>query len=347
MDDRGFAGAQFLAVALFIAAAGVAMSLYLGSFLAYQKKSVDAEALRQTLERAARAALDLMAKDLDEEADSPHDLVWSELADVASRATSGDVGGAAPEVTLTVRDVSSGLNPNFVRKDLLEKTSLGRLMDPRCSPQSLQQFREDEGLSTQGAFYSQFFTPEARSLVTCYGWANLNITDEFVLRSLYASLTGYPAGAEVFHTKVQGLLMAKRLVQRSELASFLGADAAALFPVICVEPPLNINYVDPLLLTAILGDPDYGLKDPEAHAAAILDSRAAGALTASDIQRLLGVQPGHILLQYFGAHTWFWEVDAQAGGQRCSLIAARIPSLDAIPTSTKAVFRVVETRFER
>jgi hypothetical protein len=233
-----------------------------------------------------------------------------------------------------------------VRKAVFEKTALQDLLIPGKTADELQQYREDSGLSPFDGAYKTFFTEEAmKNSVTGYGWANINISDEFALRKLCAAATASEAFAEILHGKVQQLLIEKKLLGREELAFFLGTRVAELFPLMNVEPAMNVNFVDPLILRELIAYPDYHLSGATAKADSILSTRLGREIKPQDLSFLFGVEANHILLQYFGCRTWFWEISAEKDNRRCVLVVAALPELSAMAT-TKRKFVVMETRFE-
>lgn len=329
----GSVGFNYLAVLVLLAAAAAAAAVVVSSSLALRARSEARYAEQTELEEAARAAVALLERDETGDADGPNDPVFAFGSD--------DSGG----IKRSVRDASSAVNANFIRKAMLEKTTLSGLLAPDKTPAELQQFREDFGLSPSVEAYAAYFTEEARkSAVTGYGWANLNVSDEFALRKLCATATGSEAAAEAFHGQVQALLREKRLLKKTELAVFLGSNYDELYPFVNVEPAMNVNFVPASVLRAVVAYPDYGIPSPEARANAILSARESGDIAPAQLRGLLGVDETSPLLQYLGCRTWFWEFRAERGGLSCTVVAAAIPASDEGP-GAKRRFEIIETRF--
>ena len=333
-EELGSVGVQYLAVLFFLVAATGAVALLLSSVFSYQRRSEAEYQWRKDLEEAALKAIPLLEEDDTPDADGVGDTIWSFSED-------GSNG-----IRRKVRDVSSALNANFVRKGIFEKTALSQLLKPGQTESELQQHREDSGLSPFDGAYKAYFTEDAlKNVVTGYGWANINVSDEFALRKLCATATGSEAFAEIIHGKIQQLLRERRLLRRDELTTFFGTHSAELFPVMNVEPAMNVNFVAPLILRDIIGYPDYAIPGADGKAELILSTRLGREIKPADLPGLLGVDASHILLQYFGARTWFWEITAERGDKRCVLIIAALPEL-SITATTSRRFAVVETRFE-
>jgi hypothetical protein len=217
-----------------------------------------------------------------------------------------------------------------VRKNLLEKTELGTLMKPGADPDGLQQYREETGFhSDVGTAYEAYFRDEAmQRYLSPHGYANVNVTDEFALRMLYALRTGGETAAEAFHGRVQLLLREKRLVSREALEEFLGADEELLYPVMNVEPVWNVHYTEELLLRAVLGYPELQVPDPRAALSTLLSAREGPAVVADDLSSIIGAPPESRVYQYLGVVTWFWEVRVRMGSVALYAVVARVPAKD-------------------
>lgn len=331
--DSGSASPAVLAVLTLLAAALAGLSALLPAAASYERRSRSAGVERTRMEKAAAEILTSLAADPTPESDSPFDPVWS----LADRESDG--------IRIELRDLSSRLNPNFARKKLFTETALKGLLAPGVDPDRLQQFREEAGLSASISHYRDFFAPGAERLLTCYGWANINTTDEFVLRSLHRSLCGSEPRAEAFHVRVQGLLAAGRIVASGDLAGFLGPEAGLLEPVISAVPSWNVHFLDPFLLGEILAYPAYGLEDPEKKASLLLAERGFGELSETRIAAILGLPENHSLLAYLGARTWFWEIRVATDRAELVLIAARDPRADRPGEAKRTRFLIVERRW--
>lgn len=330
--DGGFATPTAFAALLLLAAALSGLAALAPAAASRVLRSRESQAERDRLERAAETLLEALAGDPTPKTDSPLDPAWS-------LAASG-VDGAS----LELRDVSSRVNPNYVRKKLLEGTDLESLLAPGVTARELQQFRESAGLSASLDHYGGFFSRGSERFLTGYGWANVNTTDEFVLRSLARSLTGSEAKAQAFHGKIQGLLADNRVVSEGDLPAFLGAEAGALEPCVCAAPAWNLHFLDPFLLTALLSYPPWKIEEPARKAKALLAANAGGNLAETDIAVILGIPGEHVLLHYIGLRTWFWEIRAWTDRASLTLIAARDPRTDRPGGGGRPRFIVIERR---
>jgi hypothetical protein len=279
------------------------------------------------LEEAAGKVVAALGKDPTPEADGLNDSVW-------------ELDGAEIDgIRLGVRDLSSGLNANFVRKGVFEKTELARLLAPGRTAQELQQYREDSGLSPFPGHYDSFFTIEALGDTSppTVGehQRQRRIRPAFPLRGF----TGSEATAESFHAKIRSALADRRILAPSDLPGFLGIDFDALYPILNAEPAMNVNFVSPFILRQLLSYPDYALPDAETKAETLLAERERGEIDGRRLKELLAVEDNHPLLHYFGPVTWFWEITADRAGSRLTTVAARFPPAAASASGSPGAFR--------
>jgi hypothetical protein len=275
----------------------------------------------------AAAAVEGLLADPTPFADSPLDPVWSLVT-----APRGD------GIRVRLEDLSSRLGLNWVREEVLEDSDA---LLPGRTAQEVQDHRESAGLSLDlRTGYGAFVDAEAlERLFTPYGWFNINVTDEFVLRAVHRARGGDAAEAERFHAAVRQARIAHRVIGPEALEEFLGAeDYRLLFPVVNAEPTLNLHYVPEQVLQTLASHFDV----PGAGARSLLQARAAREVTPGELGRLLDATPnGEQLAPYLGLRTWFWRITVEQSSRRLEWIVAREPRPDGSPS-----FRVVEERFE-
>jgi hypothetical protein len=333
LHETGSASVAVLAILVLLAAAAGGGALALGTSLARERKSVQAYAVRSALLKEARRVAGLLAMDPTPAADSPLDPIWGQLGQA-------ELPGAA----IVVRDVSSRLDPNWLQKNVLTRTGLASLLRPGRSADELQQHREDQGFySDIQSGYGDLFNEGWEPYLTSYGYANINLADEFALERLFLIRTGDQPGSKVFHSKIQDLLMAKRLIKPTDLRDFLGADFQRLFPVVNAEPVMNSHFVDQVILSELLAYPDLKVPDPARAAGRILSSRGAVELTEDTLKEIIAAPDDSRIYQYLGVTTWFWQITVSLGSHQERMVVARLPSEGQEP----AVFVTVEERYSR
>ncbi len=318
--DAGSISMSALAILVFMAAVAAGGALVLRASLSYGRRSRDREEARSALEKEAERVMEALTADDTPEADCPSDAVWDA---VKVPQTEG--------VEIALEDVSSRINPNWAQKAVFQKTHLGNILlstDPDAD--ALQQRREDKGFSLDvKAHYGDLIKEEALSkYFSAYGYANLNVTDEFALRKLWAVRMGTETGAEAFHGRVQQLLAAKKVLKPSEVRTFLAGEYDKLFPVMNAEPVFNVHFIEPLLLTEFLSYPDWKIKHPAQTAELILGSRDSSELTGPELRKIIGAEENNRIYQYLGPTTWFWKITVTRGNARLEWIVARLPAED-------------------
>jgi hypothetical protein len=251
--------------------------------------------------------------------------------------------------------VSDRINPNFVRKNVFDKTRLSHLFRPGHNADDLQQFREDSGLHLEEGAFQDFFKDDMfKKYFSPYGWANINLTDEFAARSLGTALTGNPRKGETLREKIQMLLIDQRLMNSENLAAFLGASFGELYPFINTEPLMNINFVEKLILEELLAYPGYHIRRPQEICAELLDRRSRESINTEDLCMIMGIDKTNPLFCYFGCITWFWEITVvtdRENRKNISLraVVCRLPSgtnpTDEYPADHSPAYKIIERRF--
>jgi hypothetical protein len=323
-----------LVLLVLLTAAAGGGALLLNAALTQQRRSEASYALRGSLQAEAERVIAALASDPTPQSDSMLDPVWTAIQ-------SPGLEGAA----VTLADVSSALDPNWVQKNVFSKTGLKALLKDQGAADVLQQRREDNGFFVDLAdAYGDLFVEGALDKhFTAYGYANINVTDEFALRKLYALRTGEDDAAEAFHAKVQQLLIEQKILKPGELKTFLGSAYDRLYPVMNAEPIMNAHYVDALTLTELLAYPDLKVPHPQEAAQAILNSRERSELSSAELKLMVGAPSTSRIYQYLGVITWFWRITASKGKSSLELIVARAPGSPDAP----AQFAIVVERFSR
>ena len=322
-----------LAVVLLLSGAAVGAMALLGTSALQVRRGLSREELHQALREEARKVLDQLGRPTSPEVDAAADPVWTY---VASRR------GEGREIAL--EDLSSRLNLNMVRTELLEKTELAGLVTPGHSPQELRQFRADHGPFSSLSAYAPFFSPGVlERYFTVFGYVNVNAAFEDSLRQLFAARTGDGPSSEAFQNVLRGYLARKEMVRGEELPSLLGLYYPQLYPLMNVEPQMNVNFVPEEVLHAVLSYPYGGkrIEGFEAACQAILAERAQGGV---DERRLAAMVPARadqlLVFQYLGSRTWFWKIRVAEAGHSVEWVLARLPGGPPVR------FAILQDRFQ-
>ncbi len=92
--------------------------------------------------------------------------------------------------------------------------------------------------------------------------------------------------------------------------------------------------------------PGHRIQNPDRRCDELMNLRFTRPVREEDITRILGVDKGHIILQFFGSRTWFWEVRVKKGARSCTLVVARLPDPRANAAELNARLFVIGTSFE-
>ncbi|MCG8479269.1 MAG: hypothetical protein MI724_09260 [Spirochaetales bacterium] len=275
------------------------------------------------------------------EADSSSDPVWAAL------------GARAGEISLY--DVSSAVNPNWIRPTFLDRSGLGEILFvPGSSGAELSQYRVDEGISVRvEEWYADFFENETiEEYLTGHGLFNINVTHEAVLRDVYALRTGSESKAEIFLGRVQDALRDRALWDDPSLRQLFGVDFDLVYPVINVAPAFNAHFLHADVLEAVVTFPYGGEAIPAAETAAqvLLIERQSGEIDPERLQTIFTVETDEQqrLFEYLGTNTWFWRVDVELSQGTTPVAGSVIIMREPVPTpaigetTDPPIFRVVE-----
>ncbi|MDR2246926.1 MAG: hypothetical protein LBE17_09740 [Treponema sp.] len=259
--------------------------------------------------------------------------------------------------TVNINPISDRINLNFTRKNIFDKTALALLFMSGKTSADLQQYREDYGLFLSLSAYEEFFIPaNLDRYFSCYGWANINLLDEFAARSLARSLTGSDEAAESLRGTIETLLLDRRIAAPGDLRMFFGINYGEFFPFVNAEPLININHVDPDLLRELLAYPDYGIGSPEGRLSEILARREGEGISRDDIPLILGIAPDNLLLHYLGSVTWFWEITVTGVNKTLRTVLCGLPpeydsgfsetdSRAPLPAGAEIEYQIIEQRY--
>ncbi|MDA3938826.1 MAG: hypothetical protein PF693_05900, partial [Spirochaetia bacterium] len=248
--DNGFSSIQTMLI-LFILSLSV-LGLGTGISLTqkyYQKNEVIQQDLI-LLKTEVTAIIKQLESDPTPESDSSTDPVWSYIE-----------GKAGEYENLELSDVSSRINPNWVRSVFFERTDLKNFLLNGVSPDILKDHRTETGYVLDlYSVYSELIDPEAlETYFTPYSYLNVNTAYEYVLKDMYELLTVDSGGAENFHAFIANALSEKHIITETELQNTTGSDYESIYPIISTLPEMNIHFIPELLLEQVLSYP-YGGK---------------------------------------------------------------------------------------
>jgi hypothetical protein len=336
--DAGYASLVFLFALFLCSALALGAAARIASALSLANRAKNEIEVRKEMEDLLDEAIGALMSDPSPEVNGIDDPLW--LLN----------GRLARGYRLAIDPLSDRINPNFTRKNIFTKTRLELLFRPGMDADRLQQFREDTGLHLGGEAFADFFEEGIfKRFFSPYGWANINLIDEFAARQLAGALTGDPARGEAFRETIRLLLMERRLVDRETLAFIPGAFREELYPFVNAEPLMNINFVEPLILEELLSYGEYEIRRPEEGLSEILSRRETEGISSEDLRAILGIDRSNPLVHYFGSVTWFWEItiSTEKGGPNAPSLRAVVCRLPprAFPAETEPEYTIIERRF--
>jgi hypothetical protein len=289
------------------------------------------DAQRSAIDRALAAARDALSSGGSPGSDSPLDKAY---------ALSSMEG-----CQIEIRELSSKLNPNWIRKSMLEDTELSLMLRPGRSPSDIQQRREDGHLAASPEGYADFFKAEdLKEFLTVYSYANVNSADEFALRGLCLEAGASRLDAESFHGLLQGNLVSGKLLDERELSGLLGTRFLALKPLLTAQGQMNVNFLPERILKAILSYPAWAIPEAARKSGLILQCRQARAIDGASLEEMLGVEGRHAIFSYLGTRSWFWALRVKSPDLSVEAVfARRLPFDPGAPEKRLALVWMTES----
>jgi hypothetical protein len=214
---------------------------------------------------------------------------------------------------LEIRDISSGLNLNFLPEADLSESALAAFLFVSGSAGSFCAFRRSRGFVSDADEWKPYLTDEAQRAVTVYGW----------LPEMHGDSE---AGAV--------------------LAAVFGSGGEGLYPLVNGMAPVNVNTVYPGVLKPLLARASWRIPGAAAKAEQLESRRSGGALTEGDLRAVLGVPAGHEVYRYLGVRTAFWGIRFTGGRYRMDAVIAAIPERGSGAAGVKE-YRLIEGRLNR
>jgi hypothetical protein len=220
------------------------------------------------------------------------------------------------EYGLEIRDISSGLNLNFLPEADLAESALAAFLFVSGNGGSFCTFRRSRGFVSDADEWKPYLTDEAQRAVVVYGWL-----------------------PEIHGDSEAGAMLAATFGSREE----------GLYPLVNGMAPVNVNTVYPGVLKPLLARASWRIPGAAAKAEQLESRRAGWTLTEGDLRAVLGVPTGHEVYRYLGVRTAFWGVRFTGGRYRMDAVIAAIPergSGGGAGTGVKE-YRLIEGRLNR
>ena len=229
------------------------------------------------------------------------------------------------DVEYVVEDISSRLNLNFLASEVFESPTMAEFSGGSSGYNAIRDVRQLIGPSIDlVASYGSIIDEAAIDrLFSPYSYANINTDDPEALARFYVNISGNTDGESAMEAKIVNLRKTKKKLDRTEFALAFGI-SPTLYPLICVEPQINANQAERIVLEAILSTPAYKVKYPIAICDALCMAADNDILDQSKIIKLLGPDPDPRLSSWLGSRTWFWRISLDIHGCRYIAILRRV-----------------------
>lgn len=328
--ESGYAAPQFLFVFILVSAIACGACIVVSAIVRSERAARTYTERSEACAKIVGAIVKDLESDTTPDSDTRDDPIW--LRD----------GVETEGYMIAIRSLSGYLNPNFLRKDLIEKTDFRLLLKDGKTADDLQQHRWDKGLGLGYGSYADFFSREDfEKYFSCYGWLNPNLVDDFAFERYAGSLTGSEGRAQTLRAKLQAAWVDKKTITNANMRAFFGLDYDELFPYVNAESVLNVNFTDRFIIYQLVSYPLYKVQSPKSRAEDLIALRESGIEDPSKISMTLGIDSANPLMHWFGCKTWFWEVTLESSGARRSYVICRIPQ-DTLDSAKKPVYRIIE-----
>ena len=327
MGENGFSSIQTMLI-LFILSLSV---LGLGTGISMtQKYYYKNETIQQDLillKAEVASIIKQLESDPTPESDSRIDPVWSYIE-----------GQSSKYKHIRLQDVSSRINPNWVRSVFFERTDLKKFLLNGVSPDMLKDHRNEVGYMIDiESGYSELIDPEALdTFFTPYSYLNVNTAYEYVLKDMYELITGDSVGATSFHSFITSAMTSKHIITEEELLNSAGSDYEAIYPIISTLPEMNVHFVPEFILEQVLAHP-YGGEVIDNNSSiynTLLSLRMSDEITLAELQSLIiteGLQER--VFHHLGTKTWFWKVEIANDRMAIEAIIVCFPSNSELETA--------------
>jgi hypothetical protein len=191
-----------------------------------------------------------------------------------------------------IRDVSSGYHLDFLTDSDLQDPGILAFLFPGNNASQYIRFRNGRGLSTDLEPARNLIRSEAWDSCVAYGWINGRQTDSYAFRQVSAA--------------------------------FKSTDADKLFPLVNDFPLINVNMVNPDMLSPLIAMPGFKIEKPDEKMKKLKERLAVGPVSVSEISSILNVPYTNAIFDYLGTKTAFWKfsLTVKAGAVLSGVIAA-------------------------
>ncbi|MBN1697776.1 MAG: hypothetical protein JW881_09695 [Spirochaetales bacterium] len=338
MGNRGSSAISVMAIVLFLTTVFVGLSFFIQTSLRIEMIHKQEDDIKKYLISEARQVVELLSEDAeDRENDNFFQDVW---------------GFVNANENVYLKDVSSYLNPNCIDPLILEHLNKAMFPSPmklfkdeaNYNQNTIKQLWIDEGIQYPlSPAYDDYFEEDIlKTFCTPYSYFNFNLCYEYMLEKVCELRTGSENEARRFHDMyAQKILAEKKIIDDNrELENWFthqhlgGRMFDQLFPIVNVEPAMNVHFMPEEILRGLLSFPPFNIKNHAGIAEQILKVREENekGLTLKGLKSIIGSSlqyPGKRIYHYLGVFTNFWEIRVMMEESELRWIVARVPQKKA------------------
>lgn len=180
------------------------------------------------------------------------------------------------ETGLMMKDVSSGYHIDFMPDDLLTNPIISGYLFIGESANAYLKHRNENGFSISNEALEQFIKRPVLTSCTVFGWLNIHEQKSFAFGEL----------SDTFNI----------------------VDADELFPVVNNMPMMNVNMIEPEIITPLLYGGSWGIKKVKEANERMLARFGSAPVDDTDIRDVLKVSEASRIFAFLGGKTAFWEL---------------------------------------
>jgi hypothetical protein len=245
---------------------------------------------------------------------------------------------------VSIREHSGKLSLNVMHWNLIKNTKLGSLFKPGVSEYAFKDFQAEHGfLYDIDDFDGLFNSQDDKRHFTVYGYANFNICPDNAFFEIGTARCMNAATGESIKSISDQFRSRLKLAEKSDFNMRVYTSYPEVYPMLNLEPVLNINFATEAIIRAICSYPygEHKIPNNQNIAEKLISLRNTREILPDELEKLIPTQKEYPaqkrIFQYFGTLTWFWEIIIEKDNHSAHALLARIPEHDSDNTSYRLV----------
>lgn len=333
--SEGFSSLEVLLTLFFISLVIVATSLILSTVKIFVVKKNNELEDKRRIEKKLAEVIEEIKSDQTPEIDSRIDSVWR-LDDIEQ-----------DECKIQLKALSGLLNVNTVSKQIMSLPEIRKLFSDVDAPSVIENYKSEGNLYSKYEQLNELIEEENYNKYFCiYGYANINVADDYGLRNLVNNITLSNSG-EYLVQKRKTLLVNKQFIQtENNFKMFAGVDYNSFIPYVNIKPEMNIHFIEEDVLRALLSYPGFKITGINQKINNILSLRESSEISQNEICNILGISKSNELYYYLGCTTWMWQIKIIGKKNKCTVILCRKPEEDEFSVKTPEYYVIEKKWYE-